>query len=273
MSKEIGSRLKEFSQYRADKLEELILAEGPETVAAFIGEPALGTGGIVPPPAGYWPRIQAVLKKYDVLLIVDEVATGFGRLGEMFGSTVYGLEPDIMTIAKGVTSAYAPLSGSVVHDRVWKVLMEGADKLGLFSHGTTYSAHPICAAAGVANLKLIDELGLVANARSTGAYLRLTLAEASAGHPMVGEIRGEGLFIGVELVKDKERRQFFEAEHRVAFAVVAAMLDLGVIARPMPQSDVFGLGPPLSLTRGEADIIVDVAKKAVDQVAAKHGYA
>src|SRR5215475_163110 len=108
-----------FSQYCADKLEEMILAEGPETVAAFIGEPVLGTGGIVPPPRSYWQRIQAVLKKYDVLLIVDEVVTGFGRVGEMFGSTAYGLDPDFITIAKGVTSAYAPLSGSLVHDRIW----------------------------------------------------------------------------------------------------------------------------------------------------------
>ena len=125
----------------------------------------LGTGGIVPPPKGYWAAIQQVLKKYDILLIADEVVTGFGRLGSMFGSDHYGIEPDIITIAKGLTSAYAPLSGSIISDKVWKVLERGTDEFGPIGHGWTYSAHPIGAAAGVANLKLIDELGLVDNAR------------------------------------------------------------------------------------------------------------
>ena len=136
-----------------------------------------------------------------------------------------------------------------------------------------YSAHPVCAAAGVANLKLVDELDLVANAQSTGAYLRSALEERFSGHPMVGEIRGAGMLISVELVKDKAHRQFFELDQQVAQSVVAIMLELGVIARPMPQSDVVGIAPPLCLTHAEADIIVDVAKKAVDQVAAKHGCA
>lgn len=263
----------EFSQHCADKLEELILAEGPETVAAFIGEPVLGAGGIVPPPQGYWPRIQAVLKKHDVLLIVDEVATGFGRLGEMFGATVYDLEPDLMTGAKGITSAYAPLSATIVHDRVWKVMRDGSDKHGPLFHATTYSAHPVCAAAGVANLKLVDDLDLVANTRSVGAYMRSALEKTFLGHPMVGEIRGEGLLISVELVKDKAHRQFFDLEQHVAQSVVTIMLELGVIARAMPQSDVIGIAPPLCLTHAEADIIVDVTKKAVDQVAAKLGCA
>jgi len=140
----------QFSQHCADKLEEMILAEGPETVAAFIGEPILGTGGIVPPPAHYWEKIQAVLNKYDVLLVADEVVTGFGRLGTMFGSDHYGIKPDLITIAKGLTSAYAPLSGVIVADKVWQVLVQGSDKLGSLGHGWTYAAHPICVAAGVA---------------------------------------------------------------------------------------------------------------------------
>ena len=150
----------QFSQHCADKLEEMILAEGPDTIAAFIGEPVLGTGGIVPPPSGYWQKIQAVLDRYDILLVADEVVTGFGRLGSMFGSEHYGMKPDLITIAKGLTSAYAPLSGSIASDRMWQVLVQGSDKMGPIGHGWTYSAHPICAAAGVANLKLIDELKL-----------------------------------------------------------------------------------------------------------------
>ncbi len=154
----------DFSAQCAAHLEDLIEKEGADTIAAFIGEPVLGTGGIVPPPDGYWDAIQAVLAKHDILLIVDEVVTGFGRLGTMFGSDHYGLKPDLITIAKGLTSAYAPLSGSIVGDRMWKVLEDGTDEFGPIGHGWTYSAHPICAAAGVANLKLIDDLGLVPNA-------------------------------------------------------------------------------------------------------------
>ena len=127
-----------FSQHCADKLESMILEQGPDTVAAFIGEPVLGTGGIVPPPKGYWDKIQAVLRKYDILLIADEVVTGFGRLGSMFGSDHYGLKPDFITLAKGLTSAYAPLSGVVVSDRVWEGLEQGTDKLGAIGHGWPY---------------------------------------------------------------------------------------------------------------------------------------
>ena len=161
----------EFTAQCANALEALIQAEGPDTIAAFIGEPVLGTGGIVPPPAGYWDAIQEVLNRHDILLIADEVVTGFGRLGTMFGSDHYGLKPDLITIAKGLTSAYAPLSGSIVSDRMWKVLEQGTDENGPIGHGWTYSAHPICAAAGVANLKLIDDLNLVSNAAEVGGYL------------------------------------------------------------------------------------------------------
>ncbi|MFC7397489.1 aspartate aminotransferase family protein [Chelatococcus sp. GCM10030263] len=257
-----------FAQFCADKLEEMILAEGPETVAAFIGEPVLGTGGIVPPPQGYWEKIQAVLAKYEILFIADEVITGFGRLGSMFGAHHYGLKPDFITIAKGLTSAYAPLSGVIVAEHVWRVLEEGSDKLGPIGHGWTYSSHPLCAAAGVANLELIDKLGLIANTREVGAYFRQALAQAVADHPNVGEVRGEGLLAAVELVADKADRQFFAPEQKVGPRVVAAMLERGVIARAMPQGDIIGFAPPLCLTREEADIIVGATKDALTAVAA-----
>jgi L-2,4-diaminobutyrate transaminase len=258
----------QFSQHCADKLEEMILAEGPETVAAFIGEPILGTGGIVPPPAGYWEKIQAVLKKYDVLLVADEVVTGFGRLGTMFGSDHYGMEPDIITIAKGLTSAYAPLSGSINSEKVWKVLERGTDEFGPIGHGWTYSAHPIGAAAGVANLKLIDELGLVENARDTGAYFVSTMREALARQPIVGEVRGEGMLCAVELVEDKESRRFFDPAKKVGPQAMAALLKRGVIARAMPQGDIIGYAPPLCLTRAEADTVVMATREAIEEVAA-----
>jgi L-2,4-diaminobutyrate transaminase len=220
----------------------------------------------VPPPAGYWPKIQAVLETYDVLLIADEVVTGFGRLGSMFGSAHYGLRPDLVTIAKGLSSAYAPISGTIVSDRMWEVLSAGTDELGPMGHGWTYSAHPICAAAAVANLELIDRLDLVANAGAVGAHLNAELARAVGDHPHVGEVRGEGLLAAVELVEDKAERRLFDPARKVGAAVVGAMLRRGVIARAMPEGDIVGLAPPLCLTRAEADRIVTVTREAVAEV-------
>ncbi|MFN3845585.1 MAG: aspartate aminotransferase family protein [Paracoccaceae bacterium] len=253
----------QFSTRCAQRLEDMILTEGPDTIAAFWAEPVLGTGGIVPPPAGYWPAIQAVLTKYDILLVADEVVTGFGRLGSMFGSDHYGMTPDLITIAKGLTSAYAPLSGSIVSDKLWQVIVEGADRLGPMGHGWTYSAHPVCAAAGVANLRLIDDLGLVENARSTGAYLRDGLCAALSSHAQVGDVRGEGMLAAVELVADRPDRRFFEADQKVGPRVAAAMLERGVIARAMPEGDILGFAPPLCLTQAEADTIISVTQDAI----------
>ncbi|WP_260168562.1 aspartate aminotransferase family protein [Sulfitobacter noctilucicola] len=255
-----------FTADCVSKLEALIEREGADTIAAFIGEPVLGTGGIVPPPAGYWDAIQAVLKKHDILLIADEVVTGFGRLGTMMGSDHYGLKPDLITIAKGLTSAYAPLSGSIVSDRMWKVLEQGTDENGPLGHGWTYSAHPIGAAAGVANLKLLDSLNLVGNAGTVGAHLNNAMTQALGDHAHVGEIRGEGMLCAVELVKDRDDRVFFDAGDKTGPRVVAAMLDRGVIARAMPQGDTIGFAPPFCLTRDEADHVVSVTKDAIASV-------
>lgn len=256
----------EFSADCAEKLEKLILEQGPDTIAAFIGEPALGTGGLVPPPAGYWEAIQVVLKKYDILLIADEVVTGFGRLGSMFGSDHYGIEADIITSAKGLTSAYAPLSASIVSEKIWKVLEQGTDEFGAIGHGWTYSAHPICAAAGVANLNLIDSMGLVSNAKTTGSYLKGIMTKALADHPNVGEIRGEGLMLAVELVKNRDERSHFDPSQMIGPKIAASLLKRGVIARAMPQGDIIGFAPPLCLTTNEADIITGAMAEAVNEV-------
>ncbi len=256
----------EFSSQCAAKLEAMILEEGADTIAAFIGEPVLGTGGLVPPPEGYWAAIQQVLQKYDILLIADEVVTGFGRLGSMFGAMHYGIKPDIITIAKGLTSAYAPLSGSILSDAFWKVLEDGTDEYGPIGHGWTYSAHPICAAAGVANLALIDTLGLVQNAASTGAYLQASMKNALGDHPHVGDIRGEGMTCAVELIDNKQSVQSFDAARKVGPAVVAAMLKRGVVARAMPQGDIIGFAPPLCLSEQEADLIVAATTESVVEV-------
>ena len=256
----------DFVAFCVQKLEALIAAEGADSIAAFIGEPVLGTGGIVPPPMGYWPAIQKVLDRHDILLIADEVVTGFGRLGSMFGSDHYGMRPDLITCAKGLTSAYAPLAASIVGQRIWAVLMRGADEYGVFGHGWTYSAHPIGAAAGIANLALIDRLGLVRSAAETGAYLTATMREVLGDHPRVGEIRGEGMLCAVELVAERDGRRFFAASDGIGAKVVGAMLRRGVIARAMPQGDIIGLAPPLCLSRDEADQIVAATRDAVAEI-------
>ncbi len=254
----------EFSAHCAVKLEELILAEGPDTIAAFIGEPVLGTGGLVPPPTGYWSAIQNVLRKYDILLIADEVVTGFGRLGSMFGCQHYDIEADIITSAKGLTSAYAPLSASIISDKIWKVLETGTDEFGAIGHGWTYSAHPIGAAAGVANLELVDSLGLVANAQATGAYFKNAMTDAIGAHPNVGDVRGEGLLVAVELLEDRDTRTFFDPALTMGAKIAAALLKRGVIARAMPQGDILGFAPPLCLTPDEADLIVLAMREALE---------
>jgi len=255
-----------FVAHCVASLEELIEREGADTIAAFIGEPVLGTGGIVPPPAGYWEAIQKVLDRHDILLVADEVVTGFGRLGSMFGSDHYGMRPDLITIAKGLTSAYAPLSGSIVGERMWKVLEDGTDENGPIGHGWTYSAHPIGAAAGVANLRLLDDLDLITNASAVGDYLNQQMTQALGGHAHVGEVRGEGMLCAVEFVKDRDDRVFFDASEKVGPRIAAALLERGVIGRAMPQGDILGFAPPFCLTRQEADEVVTKTAEAVGSV-------
>ena len=252
-----------FVEHCVNELEQLIHREGADTIAAFIGEPALGTGGLVPPPQGYWPAIQAVLNKYDILLIADEVVTGFGRLGSMFGSDHYDMQPDLITIAKGLTSAYAPLSGSIVSDKIWTVLEQGNDKFGPIGHGWTYSAHPISAAAGVANLRLLDDLNLIQNVNEVGLHFKSALIDAVGDHMNVGEVRGEGLMCAVELVADKVDRKFFEADQKIGYQVAAALLSHGVIARAMPQGDIIGFAPPFCISKAQSE---DVAEKLAQSI-------
>ena len=256
----------QFVQHCVDKLEEMIEREGADTIAAFIGEPVLGTGGIVPPPEGYWEAIQKVLDKHDILFVADEVVTGFGRLGSMMGSDHYGLKPDLITIAKGLTSAYAPLSGSIVGEKMWKVLEQGTDEFGAIGHGWTYSAHPIGAAAGVANLKLLDDLDLISNNREVGGYLKKTMQEALGDHPNVGEVRGEGMLCAVEFVKDRDSRTFFDAGDKIGPQVASALAESGVIGRAMPQGDILGFAPPFCLTKEEADEVVTKTVAATQKV-------
>lgn len=256
----------EFSSWCAEELEKLILAEGPEKVAAFIGEPVMGSGGIIPPPEGYWDKIQCVLKKYDVLLIADEVITAFGRLGFKFGSEAYGIKPDLITIAKGVTSGYQPLSGVIVSERVWAVLEQGCEQFGPFGHGWTYSGHATAAAAGCANLDILEKENLVENAAVVGTYFLNQLHEAFDDHPIVGEVRGIGLLAALEFVADKDAKEKFPPETSVGARISAACWENGIIARAMPHGDILGFAPPLILTKEDVDEIIIRTQKSLKKV-------
>lgn len=268
---EAGETEEQFSARRAAELEELIVREDPETIGALIGEPVLGTGGMVPPPAGYWAAVQAVLRKYDILLIADEVITGFGRTGRLFGCETYGIEPDLVTIAKGLTSAYAPLSGVLVGERVYRAMESGAAAAGLFPHGYTYTGHPIGVAAANANLDILERENLTANAAEVGAYMLAALHEAFDGLPITGEVRGVGLMLAVEFVADPAAKRRLDPALKVAYRISALARSKGLITRAMPQSEAIGFAPPLVLTRGEADQVVEIAaaatRETVDELA------
>ncbi|TBU75650.1 aspartate aminotransferase family protein [Phytopseudomonas daroniae] len=256
-----------FVRHCAEDLEKLILAEGADTVAAFIGEPVMGTGGIIVPPKGYWQAIQAVLDKYDILLIADEVVCAFGRLGDKMGSQRYGMKPDLMTTAKGLTSAYAPLSAVIVGEKVWNVIDSASTRDGAMGHGWTYSGHPICAAAALANLDILERENITANAAEVGSYLNAQLRQTFEGHPLVGEVRGDGMLAALEFMADKDARTPFDPALKVGPKVSAACLERGMIARAMPHGDILGFAPPLVLTKAQADEVVGIAKAAVDAVA------
>lgn len=263
---EAGMTEAQFSARCAETLDALIRSEGPDTVAAFIAEPVMGTGGIIPPPAGYWDAIQPVLREHDVLLIADEVVTGFGRIGTPFGADLYGIRPDLITVAKGLTSGYLPLSGVIVGDRVWQVLETGSEQLGPIGHGWTYSAHALCAAAGLANLEIIERENLIENSRITGEYFQSAMHDAFDDHPLVGEVRGVGLLGALEFMSDKDAKKRFDASARVGPRVAAACLGQGLIARAMPHGDILGFAPPLIVTSADVDDIVERTRRAVDQV-------
>lgn len=263
---EDGESERDFSARRAAELEELIVAEGPETVGAFIAEPVLGTGGLIPPPAGYWDAIQPVLRKYDVLLIADEVICGFGRTGKPFGSHLYSIEPDLITIAKGLTSGYVPMSGAIVGERVWQVIRDAGDDVGPFSHGYTYSGHPLGAAAANACLDILEHEQLAQNAERVGHHLLHGLQKSLGDHDFVGEIRGVGMLAAIEFVANRVTKQRFDPALKVGARLSAAARDLGLITRAMPHGDILGFAPPLVLTVEDADAIVDLTTSAVSRV-------
>lgn len=255
----------EFVKRLADELEQLILAEGPETVGGFFAEPVMGTGGVVMPPDGYFEAIQAVLDKYEVLTVSDEVICGFGRTGTYWGAEAVGYKPDIITCAKALSSAYLPISAVIVSEKIVDAMREQSDKVGVFGHGYTYGGHPVCAAAALASLNRYEELDTTRNARETGAYFQKRLAELK-DHPIVGEVRGIGLMAGVELVSDKKTKAPFDASVGAAAACSRFALERGLVTRNLGETMSFS--PPLIVTTKEIDIIVDTFREALDQTLA-----
>lgn len=251
-----------------DDLEQLIAREGADTIAAMIMEPVMGAGGVILPPEGYYPAMREVLRAHDILLIADEVICGFGRLGADFGSILYDMQPDLITVAKGLTSAYFPLSGCIVADHVWDVLSRAGGQYGAFGHGYTYSAHPLGAAAGLANLDLIENEGLVARAADVGAHMQQRLHDAFDGHPLVGEVRGRALIGAVEFVAGigDDGPIALDPARKVAPRIVKAALERGVIGRALPSADTVAFSPPFVIERAQIDQAVTAFRDAADQV-------
>ena len=262
-----GETEDQFATRCADELEALIQREGPDTIAAFWAEPVMGAGGVVVPPHGYFDKIQAVLAKYDILFVADEVICGFGRTGEMFGSTLYDIRPDVMVLSKQITSSYVPFSAIVMNDRFYDPIADESDRISTFGHGFTGGGHPLGAAVALENLAIIQDNDLVANAREVGAHFRARLATL-ADRPLVGEVRGVGLIAAVELVEDKATKSVTTIG-RLGAMMNAAMQRNGLISRSM--GDSAGFCPPLIITRPQADEMFEIVEKSLGEVEAELG--
>ncbi|MEM9054683.1 MAG: aspartate aminotransferase family protein [Pseudomonadota bacterium] len=255
-----------FGRHAAHELEKKILEIGPEKVAAFIGEPIQGAGGVIDPPMTYWGEIQAICRKYDILLVADEVICGFGRTGEWFGSNYYGIEPDIMTLAKGLSSGYLPVSAVAFSDKINNVLHEG----GPIVHGYTYSGHPVSCAVALANINLIEREGLVERVRDeTAPYFRQCLNELAAEYPIIGEVRGVGLLAALELVRDRDSKTPFADDEHPAIICRDHCLEAGLIMRAV--GDAMILCPPLIISRDEIDLLVERAAIGLRKTAQHFG--
>jgi 4-aminobutyrate--pyruvate transaminase len=251
----------EFCARIVQSLEDLIQKEGPETIAAFIAEPVMGAGGVILPPSGYFDRIQPILKKHDILFIVDEVITGFGRTGEMFGSFTYNLKPDMLTCAKALSSSYLPISGLLMTDQINDVLVEGSVKHGAFSHGVTYAAHPVCAAVALETLAIYEERKIVDHVKKVSPRLQEGL-RALQNHPLIGEARGIGLIGAVELTQNKSTKQAFDPKGGFPAFVQARAQEHGVIVRNI--RDAIAVCPPLIITEAEIEELLEGLRRALD---------
>ena len=256
-----GESERAFVDRLVGNLEQMIIREGPDTIAAFIAEPVNGAGGVIVPPRDYFPRVQEVLRRYDILFIADEVITGFGRTGNMFGCETFGIEPDIMTVAKALSSAYLPISATIVSEKIAEAITAHSGKLGNFAHGFTYAGHPVSAAVGLETLKIYAERDILGQVRKVAPHLQEKL-QALAAHPLVGEARGVGLIGAVHLVADKASRAALPPTAGIGALIQQSAMDRGVLIRAAP--DAVYVCPPLIITTAEIDELMHALSAALD---------
>jgi len=257
-----GESEEDFATRLAENLEKLILDEGPDTVAAFIAEPVMGAGGVIPPPRTYFEKVQEVLRRHDVLLIADEVICGFGRTGSLWGSQTYGLQPDMVTCAKQLSSAYLPIAATMISEPIYETFVEQSRRHGALGMGYTYGGHPVSAAVALETLRIYEERDIVGHVRSVAPHFQQRL-HALAGHPLVGNTRGVGLIGGLEIVADKDTKKSFAPAVKAAAQVQEKALAHGLIVRALP-SDSVGICPPLIITTEQVDELFDALERALD---------
>ncbi len=262
---EPGESEEDYATRLAQALEELIEKEDPDTIAAFIAEPIQGAGGVIVPPKTYFEKIQAVLDRHDIRLIADEVICGFGRTGKMFGSQKFGMQPDSVSMAKAITSAYMPLGAVTVSEPVYEGLLSESEKLGMFAHGFTYSGHPVSAAVAVKTLEIYQRLNIVAHVQSVTPVFQTRL-HALAAHPLIGEARGEGLIGALEIVKDKRTKQSFAPSDGVGAKAVQIAQEEGLITRAV-GGDTLALCPPLIIDGSSINQMFDAMTRTLDRTA------
>lgn len=256
-----GETEEAFTRRIVDNLEQMILREGPDTIAAFIAEPINGAGGVIVPPANYFAQIQALLAKYDILFIVDEIICGFGRTGNMFGSQTFDLRPDIMTVAKALSSSYLPISATLVSSEIYEAVVEQTSGKGVFAHGVTYSGHPVCAAVALETLNIYQERGIVEEVRKVAPQFQERL-HALESHPLVGQARGRGLIGALEIARDKARKEPFQALDDIAKVAQMAAAERGVLVRGIRNA--LAICPPLIVTADQIDELFDGIRHGLD---------
>ena len=259
---EAGESEEDFATRLAENLEKLIVAEGPETVAAMFAEPVMGAGGVIVPPATYFDKIQPVLKRYDVLLVADEVICGFGRTGNMWGCQTFGIKPDLITCAKALSSGYLPISALMISEPIWRAMVQQSEKIGVFGHGYTYSGHPVAAAVALETLAIYEERDILEHVRAVAPLLQDGLRRF-ADHPLVGEVRGIGLVGAVELVRDKATNQPFDPTQGVGAYLGKRAEANGLIVRPLGDSIAFS--PPLVITAAEIEEMLGSFGRALEE--------
>ena len=271
---EEGESEEDFATRMADALEQMILDEDPDTVAAFIAEPVMGAGGVIIPPRTYFDKVQAILKKYDVLFIVDEVICGFGRTGNMFGAETYDLKPDMVTVAKALSSAYLPIGGALISEPIYEAIREESGRLGVFGTGYTYSGHPVPAAVALETLKIYEERDIISHIRSVAPRMQERI-QGLADHPLVGEARGVGLIGALQLAKNKAKRELYDPSVKAGPIVMARAVEHGLMVRSLP-GDAVAVCPPLIIEKSEIDALFDRLTLALDDaldILAKQGEA